>query len=135
MEVHRTRSLPLRDRPRGPDVNVALDRMPVVERDFKPVEIDDVQVSPTDLPVDVVSRFVGRHHLIEILLVTRVLFGGTKPDLVSRSAVVADGGCDDHLVGQVRRPVDDPPEPLACPPHGRHRLQLGEFRLIFVDRV
>ena len=135
MEVHRTRSLPLRDRSCGPDVNVALDGVPVMEGDLKPVEIDDIQIASPDLPVDVVSRFVGRHHLIEILLVTRVLLGGAQSDLVSRSAVVADGGCDDHLVGQVRRPVDDPPEPLACPAYGRHRLQLGEFRLIFVDRV
>lgn len=135
MEIDRTRSLPLSDRPRGADVDVALDRVAVVERDLKPVEIDDVQVSTADLPVDVVSRFVSRHHLVEVLLVTRVLFGGTESDLVGRPAVIADGRRDDHLVGQVRRPVDDPPEPLASPADGRHRLQLGEFRLILVDRV
>lgn len=85
--------------------------------------------------MNIVSRFVGRHHFVQILLVARVLFGGAKSNLVSRSAVVADGSCDNHLVGQVGRPVDDSSEPFASPPDGWHRLKLRQFGLILVDRV
>lgn len=116
-------------------MNVPFDGVSVVERDFKPVEVDDVQVSSADLPVDIVSRLVGSHHLIEILLVTRILFRGPEPDLVGRPAVIAYGSRDNNLVGQICRSVNDASEPLASPADGRHRLQLRQFRLILVDRV
>jgi hypothetical protein len=42
VEIDWAEPLPLRDRPGGTDVDIALDCMAVMERDLKAVEIDDV---------------------------------------------------------------------------------------------
>jgi hypothetical protein len=135
MEVDGATPLPLSNRAGSADVDVPLDRVSVMECHLIPVKIDDIQVASPDLPRDVISRLIGGHHLVEILLVRSLLLGGSHPHLVRRSAVVSDRRCHDNLVGKTGGSVNDLAETLAGPPDGGHRLELGQLSLILVDRI
>jgi hypothetical protein len=134
MQVYRSRPLPLGDRTSRADVDIPRDPVAVVAGDPVAVQIDDIQVAFPNLPHDVVVLLRRRHHQVEILLETVVVFRA-DPGLHHTSAVVADGGDDDYLVGKSRGPVDDRPESLAGPACSGERGKLSQFRCVVVNDV
>lgn len=134
MQVYRSRPLPLCDRTARADVDVARDAVPVMTGDLVAVQINDIQIAFANLPPDVVVPLVRRHHQVQVLL-EAVVVVGADPRLHGRSTVIADGGRDDHLVGETCGTVDDRSEPFAGPPGCRERRKLAQFSRVIVNDV